>query len=92
MLESIILALSPFALNAVMGIVKWLSAMESTAGKRFFLALFSLVGVIALNAMNGTPVDPNQVSSLLQTIMETFIAFIAAHGSYTLFFNKPAAQ
>ena len=89
MLETIILALVPFGLNMIMGIVKWLSGLETTASKRFWLALFSLVGVVALKATNGTPVDPNQISSLLQVIAETFIAFIASHGSYTLFWNNP---
>jgi hypothetical protein len=39
---SIILAISPFVLNIIVGIVKWLSALETTASKRVVLSLFSL--------------------------------------------------
>ena len=35
--------------------------------------------------MTGTPVGPNIASSNLQVVIETFIAFVLAHGSYTLF-------
>jgi hypothetical protein len=85
MLSAIVLALSPFVLNAVIGIVKWLSPLETTTSKRVVLALFSLAGVIATSAMTGTPVGPNIASSNLQVVIETFIAFVLAHGSYTLF-------
>lgn len=90
MLSAIIVALSPFALNLVMGVVKWLSPLETTASKRVVLALFSLAGVIAASAMTGTPVDPNTVSSIIQTIVEAFVAFVLAHGSYTLFWKADA--
>jgi hypothetical protein len=88
MLSAIVVALSPFVLNTVMGVVKWLSPLETTASKRVVLALFSLAGVIATSAMTGAPVDPNTVSSIIQTIVEAFVAFVLAHGSYTLFWQS----
>jgi hypothetical protein len=87
MLSAIALALSMFVLNMVMGVVKWLSPLETTAAKRVILALLSLAGVIATSAMTGTPVDPNMVSSIVQVIVEAFVAFVLAHGSYTLFWK-----
>jgi hypothetical protein len=90
MLSSILVALSPFILNAVMGVAKWAGGLQGTAGKRFLLAVLSLVGVVSFSALNGTPVDPNSISSLVQTILEAFVAFLAAHGSYHLFFSQPS--
>ena len=87
MLSAILLALSPFVLNIVMGVVKWLSPLETTASKRVVLALFSLAGVIATSAMTGAPVDPNLVSNILMVLVEAFVAFVLAHGSYTLFWK-----
>lgn len=88
MLSAIILAIMPFVLNMIMGVVKWLSPLETTVSKRVILALFSLAGIIAGSAMTGTPVDPNQVSAILTVIVETFVAFLLAHGSYTLFWKR----
>jgi len=34
------------------------------------------------------PGRPETITSLLQTVIESFVAFIAAHGSYTLFWNR----
>jgi hypothetical protein len=73
-----------------MAVVKWLSPMETTTSKRVVLALFSLAGVIAVSAMTGAPVDPNTVSSILETLVEAFVAFLLAHGSYTLFWKGPS--
>lgn len=88
MLSALLLAISPFILNIVMGVVKWLSPLETTTSKRAVLALFSLAGVIATSAMTGTPVDPNMISSITQVIVEAFVAFVLAHGSYTLFWKQ----
>jgi hypothetical protein len=88
MVSAIILAISPFV-----GVVKWLSPLETTGSKRVILALFSLAGVIATSAMTGSPVDPNMVSSIVMVLVEAFVAFLLAHGSYTLFWepeNKEA--
>lgn len=43
--------------------------------------------VIDTSAMTGTPVDPNMVSSIVQVIVEAFVAVVLAHGSYTLFWK-----
>jgi hypothetical protein len=88
MVSAIILAISPFVLNIIVGIVKWLSPLETTTSKRVILALFSLAGVIATSAMTGTPVDPNMVSSIVHVLVEAFVAFVLAHGSYTLFWKS----
>ncbi len=88
-MSALIIALTPFALNALMTFVKWAGAdAMSKPWKRFLLAVFALAGVFAANVMNGTPIDVNQVSALWTMAVEAFIAFIAAHGSYTLFFAK----
>jgi hypothetical protein len=58
--------------------------LESTASKRIMLALTSLAGVIATNAMTA-PGRPNMVSSIVQLIVEAFVASGLAHCSYTLF-------
>jgi hypothetical protein len=68
-------------------VVKRLSPLETTASERVILALLSLAGVIAASAMTGTPVDPNMVSSIVQVIVEAFVAFVLAHSSYTLFWK-----
>jgi hypothetical protein len=84
-----LIAFTPFALNAVMGIVKWMGAKDmTTPGKRFLLAIFALVGVVAGNSLLGTPVQPDSITSILSILFESLAAFIAAHGSYTLFWNK----
>ncbi|MCB1392891.1 hypothetical protein [Nitrobacter sp.] len=88
MISALVLALSPFALNMVMGVVKWLSPLETTASKRVILALFSLAGAIATSAMSGEPLDPNMITSIVQVVVEAFVAFVLAHGSYTLFWKS----
>lgn len=93
MLTSLALVLSPFVLNGVMSVVKWLGNMQAgqqTGAKRFFLALFALAGVVAFSALSGNPVDPNSISSLVQTIFASFATFVLAHGSYTLFWQQAA--
>jgi hypothetical protein len=92
MLSAILLAISPFVLNIVLGIVKWLSPLETTASKRVVLALLSLAGVIATSAMTSTPVDPNMISSITQVLIEAFVAFVLAHGSSTLFWKTPKSN
>ncbi|EAQ35266.1 hypothetical protein NB311A_13156 [Nitrobacter sp. Nb-311A] len=42
---------------------------------------------LATSAMTGAPVEPNVVSSIVQLIVEAFVAFVLAHGSYTLFWK-----
>lgn len=89
MFTGLLLAATPFILNGVMGVAKWLGALDwSTPGKRFGLAVLALVGVFAGNWLNGTPVDPNSISNLVTLALESFGAFVAAHGSYHLFWKK----
>jgi uncharacterized membrane protein YhhN len=38
--------------------------------------------------MTGSPVNPNMVSSSHQTFVEALVAFLLAHGRYTLFWKK----
>lgn len=92
MLATIIAGLSPFILNTIMGITKWTGGVQSTGGKRFLLAVFSLIGVVAYGALMGQPVNMDSISSLLQTAIEALVAFLAAHGSYHLFWQQPQAQ
>ena len=90
MLTAIIAALGPFALNAAVELTKYITSISSTGGKRFLLALVSLVGVIAYSALNGTPLDVNSISSIAQVLLTTAGAFLAAHGSYSLITGKTA--
>lgn len=89
MLTAFLTAISPFALNGVMSISKWAVAQNwGTPGKRTILAILALLGVFAGNALNGTPIDAGSVSGLVTLVLESFAAFIAAHGSYTLFWKS----
>jgi hypothetical protein len=63
---------------------------HSLVGKRFLLAVVSLLGAISFSAQSGTPLDINLVSSILQIAFEAFAAFFAAHGSYSLLTGKTA--
>lgn len=88
MLTAFIAAFGPFIINLAMQAAKALSGMSGTAGKRFILALFSIVGVVTYSALNGTPVDPNSIISLATTALLSLGAFFAAHGSYSLITGK----
>jgi hypothetical protein len=92
MITAIIAAVGPFVLNGAMEFTKWLTSISSTAGKRFLLALLSLVGVIAYSALNGTPLDVNSVSSIAQVLLTTAGAFLAAHGSYSLLTGSTTSE
>jgi hypothetical protein len=37
--------------------------------------------------MTGAPIDLNIITSIVQVVVEAFIAFVLAHGSYTLFWK-----
>jgi hypothetical protein len=84
MLTALIAALGPFVLNAAVQFTKYLTGISSTGGKRFALAVLSLVGVISYSALNGTPLDVNSLSSIGAVLLTSVGAFLAAHGSYTL--------
>jgi ThiF family len=46
---------TPFLINGATEFVKWLTSASTTGGKRFILALLSIVGVVSLSALNGVP-------------------------------------
>ncbi len=80
---------APFILNLVMGISKWLGASEmTTPGKRFLLALFAIMGVVISNALLGDAIQLDSITNLTQIALESAAAFIAAHGSYMLFWSR----
>lgn len=88
-MSSIIVLATPFVLNALMTAFKW-GGMKSwtTPGKRTVLAVLAIIGAFAGNYLNGAPVDVDSVSALATTAVEAFLAFIAAHGTYSLLFQK----
>lgn len=88
MIDAILLAVSPFILNGLTSLVSWAAGITDTPGKRLLLAILSLLGAVATAVMNGTPLDPTNVSSLVSIIATTFVAFLMAHGSYHLFFKS----
>lgn len=92
MLTAIIAAIGPFVLNAAVQFTKYITAVSSTGGKRFILAILSIVGVISYSALNGTPLDVNSLTSIGQVLLTSVGAFLAAHGSYTLLTTPPNAQ
>ena len=85
MLTGFIIIISPFVLNALTAVANKLTGIQSTTAKRLILAVLSLAGIVAASAASGNPIDPESVNSIVQVIAETFVAFIAAHGSYHLF-------
>lgn len=88
-MSAVIMALAPFVLNVVMGAMKWAGAQDmTTPGKRTLLAVFAIVGVAAANGLTGTPVQVDSISSLTQIALESFAAFVAAHGTYLLFWKR----
>lgn len=90
MLLAITAALTPFLINGATELTKYLTNASTTEGKRFILALVSIVGVISLSALNGLPLDNTTVAGLVETAFGALAAFLAAHGSYTLITGKTA--
>jgi hypothetical protein len=91
MLLALAAAISPFIMNGAVEFTKFLTGFNSTAGKRFLLAIVAFLGAMSFSALNGTPLDMNSVSSILQTAFEAFFAFFAAHGSYSILTGKTIA-
>jgi hypothetical protein len=91
MLTGIIIIVSPFVLNGLTSLVVRLTSIQSTSLKRVVLAVLSLVGIVALSASTGSPVDPANVNADLTIIGETFVSFLMSHGSYDMLV-KPAAR
>jgi hypothetical protein len=58
-----------------------------TASNRVILAFLSLAGAISTSALTGAPLDLNMITSIVQVIVEAFVAFVLARGSYTLFWK-----
>lgn len=84
-MTAFIIAITPFILNGLMFIFKLLVNVQDTAGKRILLGILSLIGVLAGNALSGSPIDTVTIGGLVQTILLALVAFLAAHGSYNIF-------
>ena len=87
MLTALVIAVSPFVLNALTAVVNLVLGIQSTTGKRIVLAVLSLIGMIAASAATGNPIDPTNLNSDLVVLAETFYGFLSSHASYHLFFK-----
>lgn len=92
MITALVIIISPFVLNGLTRVVNAIVGIQSTTGKRIVLASLSLIGMVAVSATTGAPLDPANVNSDLVLLAETFYGFISAHGSYTLFFKGKPQQ
>jgi hypothetical protein len=92
MLTAFLVFLLPFVLNGAMELTKWLTKVSSTGVIRFFLALLSIIGVISFSALNGTPLDVESLTGLLQLAFGSVATFVASHGSYSLLTGRTAPQ
>ena len=52
----------------------------------------SIVGVVSLSALNGTPLDGSSLSELLETAFGALATFLAAHDSYSLITVETQSQ
>ena len=86
MISSILIALMPFILNGLTQVTKYLTAASSVSWKRAILAVFAILGVLAGNALSGSPIDVPTLTGFIQTGLVSLVAFLSAHGSYHLFF------
>lgn len=74
--------------NIVMSGVKWLSfKKETTTWLRGALLVFSALGVIAAAALNGSPIDFNQLSDLGAALLQTLSVAIVSHATYKVIKN-----
>lgn len=88
-MSSLAMVLAPFIMNGLMEVFKILGAEDwKTSGKRTLLAALAILGVVAGNYLNGTPLDTNSIQNLTQIAVESLIAFFATHGTYTMFWNR----
>ncbi len=82
------LILLPFVNNLVMSALKWslqtrfIDVANRDWRLRVALVIMSLIGVVSTAALNGTPVDPNSVTSLTATLVEVLTIALASHLSY----------
>jgi hypothetical protein len=86
---------TPFITSGVMFVVKWLVGLAMTdngdATKwwlRALLVVLSLLGYVADSALNGTPVDPNIVSSDVVMFVSTGALAYLAHAFYSTLFRQ----
>jgi hypothetical protein len=88
-MELLTLAL-PFATTAIMFAFKWLGGFasfnngaEARPLLRLFLAALSIVGAGALSFLNGTPIDPNMITGLVQIGATALLSGYLSHSFYT---------
>ena len=82
MVSAIILAISPFVLNIIVALAPGDYSFQAHRPVAVFPG-----SVIATSAMTGASVDPYMGSNILMVLVEAFVAFVLAHGSYTLFWK-----
>lgn len=89
-MASLILALSPFALNLIMGGIKWLAGSNtfSRAGKRGILAVLAIIGAYAIAELTETPVDVDSLTSWAELAFTALLQFFSAHGTYKLLWDN----
>ena len=51
---------------------------------RFFLAILSIVGAGALSILNGTPIEPNMITGLVQIGATALMSGFLSHSFYTV--------
>jgi hypothetical protein len=83
-MEAILLALSPFVVNAVTQGIKKLQTIEMAGNRvavvRFIAAVFSFVAVLLGGLATGEMIDQN----VIVTFVETALVFIASQVTYYL--------
>jgi hypothetical protein len=50
MILALLAAIGPFLINGAVEFAKWLTAFNSTSGKRFILAVVAIIGAIGFSA------------------------------------------
>jgi hypothetical protein len=88
-MTAFIIPLTPIVLNLLMGLSKWPTGVQDTAGKRILLGL--LVGVLAGSATQWYADNLASLSGFVQELLLAAAAFIAAHGSYSFLTGKTQA-
>lgn len=89
-IHMILIFLLPWLNNLIMSGVKWLFTQglvdkaKRNMRLRLVLALLSFFGVIAGSALNGTPIEPNAVSSLSTALLEMGGVFLVSHFSFKM--------
>ena len=69
--------------NVLMSGIKKLSVVQNTnTVLRVILVVLSGVGILSAAALNGTPIDTDSLSALLQLLVETLLLAYGSHWSY----------